>query len=161
MQRRVLKIIGILLILCSAFFVANKQIVEIEESVRSASALRSIMEQIKNMIECYSLPIGQILKKVELSTFKDCGYESEKAPCDLLEFLEKSSVSDTESFEIFFAFAKDFGKEYRQDELLRCSMFLERIRNREQKLLKESAKKKKVVLTVSLCAALAVVILFI
>ena len=161
MPRRVLKIIGVLLILCSAFFIANKQIVDIESSVRSASALRSVMEQIKNMIECYSLPIGQILKKIEPSTLKACGYEPEEAPCDLLDFVENSSVADKESFDIFFSFAKDFGKGYRKDELSRCSMFLERMRTREQKLLKEAAKKKKVVLTVSLCAALAIVILLI
>ena len=161
MRRRVLKIIGVLLILCSAIFIASRQIAEIEKTVRVTSALRLIMERVKNMIECYSMPIGQILKKVEMSAFEDCGYKGEGAPCDLLDFVENSSVNDAESYEIFFAFAKDFGKGYRKDELSRCSMFLERMRSREQKVLKEAAKKKKVVLTVSLCMAAAIVILLI
>ena len=149
------------MILCSAIFIANRQISEIEEAVRVTGALRLVMERVKNMIECYSMPIGQILKKIEPSVFEICGYKGDGTPCDLLDLAENSSVSDKESFEIFFAFAKDFGKEYRKDELLRCSMFLERMRSREQKLLKEAAKKKKVVLTVSLCVAMAIVILLI
>ena len=156
-----MKIIGVLLILCSAFFLARGYVTEIEESVRSTCALRQIMENVKNMIECYAMPIGQILKQMDPEVLKLCGYSGDSLPCDLLELLENSSVTDGESREIFFSFSKDFGKGYRKDELLRCSMFLERMRSREKKLLKEAAKKKRVVMAVSLCGAAAVVILLI
>ena len=156
-----MRIIGALLILCSAFFIANKAVAEVERTLCATSALRVLMEQIKNMIECYSMPIGKILEKIDPLTFKKCGYEGEGAPADLLDLSKGAVVPDGESFEIFSSFAKDFGKGYREDELLRCAMFLERMRSREQKLSKEIAKKKRVITTVSLCTALAVVILLI
>ena len=158
-----MRIIGALLILCSAFFIANRMIFEVEKAFLATSALRSVMEHTKNLIECYSLPIGQILKRLDPTILEACGYKNElgNPPCTLIELAQNSCVPDEESLDIFLDFAKDFGKEYRKDELLRCSAFLERMRSREQKLSKESAKKKKVILTVSLCIALAIVILLI
>ena len=99
-----MKIIGVLLILCSAFFLARGYVTEIEDSVRSTCALRQIMENVKNMIECYAMPIGQILKQMDPEVLKLCGYSGDSLPCDLLELLENSSVTDGESREIFFSF---------------------------------------------------------
>ena len=158
-----MQIIGILLILCSTIFIANRMISEVEKTLRATSALRAVMEHTKNLIECYSLPIGQILRRLDPSVLEACGYkrENSKPPLTLLELAENSCIPDAESFEIFLSFAKDFGKEFRKDEILRCSAFLEKMRSREQKLLKESAKKKKVILTTFICMALVVVILLI
>ena len=77
------------------------------------------------------------------------------------DFSQNANISDGESADILHSFAKDFGKSYRADELSRCSLSIEKIRAREQKLLKESAKKKRVIFTVAICASLAVVILII
>lgn len=156
-----MRIIGALLILCSAVFLANRAVLEIQAVLRTTSALRAVMEQVKNLIECYSLPIGQIFKRIDPSVIEACGYKGEALPTDLSELAENSAVPDKESLEIFLAFAKDFGKGYRKDELSRCSMFLERMRSREQKLAKETEKKKRVITAVSICGALAVVILLI
>ena len=156
-----MRIIGVLLILCSSVFIAHGAVLENQRALRTTTALRTVMEQVKNLIECYSLPIGGILKKIDPSVIEACGYKGEALPTDLSELAENSVVPDKESLEIFFAFAKDFGKGYRKDELSRCSMFLERMRSREQKLSKETEKKKRVITAVSICGALAVVILLI
>ena len=92
----------------------------------------------------------KILKTLE--KIKEIGGEALTFACD---------VTDAEARELILSFAKDFGKSYRQDELSRCSLYLERMRAREQKLIKESAKKKKVIYTVAICSALAVIILII
>jgi hypothetical protein len=134
---------------------------KIDKAIRSVSALRKILEFSKNMIECYSLPAGEILKRINPSLFLDCGYFKKTPPEDFFMFITNTDVSDAEAYEIMRNFAKDFGKSYRQDELSRCSLYLERMRSREQKLAKESAKKKKVIFTVALCSALALIILII
>ncbi len=154
-----MQIIGALLILCSSLAIAGKMIADMEIALERTCALRTVLEHVKNMIECYSLPIGQILCRVDPSVLNACGYREKKPPCDLAELIEKSEISDGETFDIFSAFAKDFGKGYRQDELLRCGAFLDRMRAREQKMYKELAKKKKVILTIAVCSALAVLIL--
>ena len=134
---------------------------DLEASFESACALREVLEHLKNMIECYSLPVGQILERIDPSVLKRCGYFEKKAPKDLWELVEKSNVSDKETLDIFSAFAKDFGKGYRKDELLRCGTFLDKMRAREQKMCKDLAKKKKVIPTVAVCSALAVIILLV
>lgn len=160
-RRRALQIIGAFLILCSALLVAQRMLSEVEISLERACALREVLEHIKNMIECYSLPIGQILERLDPSVLRGCGYFGENAPRDLFELVEKSEILDKETLDIFSAFAKEFGKGYRQDELLRCGAFLDRMRVREQKIGKELAKKKRVIPTVAVCSALAVIILLV
>ena len=159
-----MRIIGSLLILFSSLAIAGKLVSDAEKAKMRASALRALLEHIKNMIECYSMPIGQILIRIEPSLLRECGYCEKEAPHDLRCFakkIEKNDGADAETLGIFEAFAKDFGKGYREDELLRCGLFLEKMRAREQKLCKEYAKKKKVILTVSICSALALIVLLI
>lgn len=156
-----MKIIGALIIFFSSFMIAAGIVEKIDVTQRSVSALRGILEHTKNMIECYSLPAGEILKRIDSSLLSDCGCFEEKIPRDFSELAERAKIEDGEACEIFSAFSKDFGKSYRQDEILRCSLYLEKMRAREQKLTKEYAKKKKVIFTVALCSALAVIILII
>lgn len=156
-----MKIIGSLIIIFSFAMIALNLTEKTDRAVRSVCALRKILELSKNMIECYSLPAGEILKRIERSLLFDCGYFKETPPEDFFAFVTNVDISDGEAREIMNNFAKDFGKSYRQDELSRCSLYLERMRSREQKLAKESAKKKKVIFTVALCSALALIILII
>ena len=156
-----MKIIGILVILFSAVMIARRLLDEVDVSLKGVIALRSILEHTKNMIECYSLPAGEILRRLDGSLFVDCGYSDGAFPKDFSELAEGAEIADGESAELILAFAKDFGKSYRADELARCSLYIEKLRSREQKLYKEASKKKKIILTVTLCTALAVIILLI
>ena len=146
-----MKIIGVLMIAFSAIMIASNLAEKTDITVKSVSALREILEHTKNMIECYSLPISEILCGVEFSLFLDCGYSKKTPPLDFDEFLKSSDIFDCEAREHMVAFAEGFGKGYRQDELSRCSLYLEKIRAREQKLIKESAKKKNMIFSVAIC----------
>ena len=154
-------IIGSLIIALSALAIAVELVAEVEATARSVSALRSALEHTKNMIDCYSLPADEILRRLDSSVFEECGYAKGDIPKSFLDFLEGSDIKDAEGRDIFFAFAKDFGKSFRTDELSRCSLYLERMRAREQKVMKEAQKKKRVIYTVAVCSALGVIILLI
>ena len=156
-----MKIIGAFIIIFSSVMIALRYTERIEQTLKGVSALRALLEHSKNMIECYSLPASEILKRTKRSIFVDCGYGKDDLPSDFLELASESDILDFEAREIILSFAKDFGKSYRRDELSRCSLYLERMRAREQKLAKESTKKKKVIFTVAICSALAVIILII
>lgn len=153
-----LAVIGSVLIFVSAVAIANRLLEDVDASIRGVSALRAILERAKTLIECYALPADEILKRIDASLFADCGYMG-NTPKSFAELAEGARISDAESAELFFAFSKDFGRSYRQDELSRCVLYLERLRSREQKLLKESAKRKKLIITLAACSALALVIL--
>lgn len=156
-----MRIIGAFIIIVSAVTIALELIRKIDVSIGSVSSLRMILEHTKNMIECYSLPVGEIFIRLDFSLLKECGFSKKNAPRDFLELAENSDIPDFEAKELLLAFAKDFGRSYRADELSRCSFFLEKMRAREQKLIKESAKSKKVIFTVAICSALALIILII
>lgn len=137
---------------------ARALISEFDKATRSASAARLLIERVKNMIECYALPAGEILKRIEPNIFAELGY-SGGAPNSFFELASDADIADGESAELLLAFAKEFGTSYRRDELSRCALYLERLRSREQKLLKEAAKKRKIIITVSLCSALGLIVL--
>lgn len=151
-------VIGSVLIFISAIAIADRLLDGVDASIRGVSAVRVILERTKVLIECYALPADEILKRIDASLFADCGYAGE-APKSFAELADGAKISDGETAELFSAFSKDFGKSYRQDELSRCALYLERLRSREQKLLKEAAKRKKIIITLSICSALALVIL--
>ncbi len=157
----VLKLIGAVLIIFGAFFCVAYSFENIERSLKNVSALRTLIEYTKNMIDCYSMPAGEILSGIDTELIKNCGYSLKKLPVSFGELAENCDIYDKESKELILSFAKDFGKSYRADEVLRCSSYLEKIRSREQKLYKESQKKKKLIITVALSTALAIIILLI
>lgn len=156
-----LKIAGALLLIISSLFIGAQLVGRVDEALKNAAALRSLLEHTKFMIDAYSLPVGKILEGVSEELLSECRYPKGKRPENFLELALRSDICDRECGDIFLAFAKDFGKGTRGDELARCSSFLERLRAREQKLYKESAKKKKLIMTLAPCSAIAAVILLI
>ena len=156
-----MKIIGILIIIFSSVMIASILAEKTDSTLRAVIALRAILEHTKSMIDCYSLSVSEILCRVDSSLFSDCGYLKDMPPRDFESFIRNSKIDDSEACEIFSSFADGFGKSYRQDELSRCSIYLEKMRSREQKVIKESAKKKKVIFTVVISASLTVIILVI
>ena len=157
----VVKLFGAALVIFGTLFAVTHFFERIELALKNTSALRSLLECTKNMIECYAMPAGEILSGLDGSLLKNCGYCFDVAPASFFELIENCNIYDGEAKDLMLAFAKDFGKGYRKDELSRCSMFLERMRSREQKLSKETEKKKRVIVAISICGALAVVILLI
>lgn len=156
-----MKIIGALIIIFSSIMISLDLSEKIDTSMSTVRALRMLFEHTKNMIECYSLPASEILRQFDLSAFAVLGYSKNNLPQDFATLAQNTVIDDSEAREILIAFSSDFGKSYRQDELARCSLYLEKMRAREQKLVKDSAKRKKVIFTVALCAALAVVVLIV
>ena len=156
-----MKIIGVLIIIFSSLVIAFELSVRVDKVARNVSSLRALLEYTKNMIECYSLPASEILRRSDEHLLLDCGYRKNSPARDFYELICNSDIPDAEAKDILSAFARDFGKSYRADELSRCALYLDKIRSREQKLIKESAKKKRLIFTVAICSSLAVVILIV
>lgn len=158
---RLLRIIGAIIIFFSSLMIAYSLSSKIDRDIKAASALRTVLERTRSMIECYSLSASEILRRIDRAVLADCGVPTGCVPKSFSELVVNVDVADTEMRELMLGFAKDFGKSYRADELSRCSLYLEKMRAREQKMIKESAKKKKVIFTVAICSSLAAVILMI
>ena len=158
---RLLRIIGAIIIFFSALMIAHSLSSKIDREIKAVSALRTVLERTRSMIECYSLSASEILRRIDSRLFLDCGIPGGRVPQSFGELADNIDIADVEMREAMLSFAKDFGKSYRADELSRCTLYLEKIRAREQKIIKESAKKKKVIYAVAICSSLAAVILMI
>ena len=156
-----MRIIGAIIIFFSSLMIAYTLSSKIDRDIKAASALRTVLERTRAMIECYSLSASEILQRIDDTVFADCGISNGRSIRSFLDLAENINIADNEMRDLMLSFAKDFGKSYRADELSRCTLYLEKIRTREQKMIKESAKKKKVIFTVAICASLAAVILMI
>lgn len=153
------RIVGSLAILFSAIAIAKGLASESDVTLRQVSAIRSVLEQTKRQISCYALSAGEILRQLDGDLLIDCGYFKKSPPRDFSELACSIRVRDSESASVLSAFARDFGKSYRADELALCTLYIERIRAREQKLIKDFAKRKRVIYALAVCFALAVIIL--
>ena len=156
-----LKIIGSLIILFSSLLIAKGITREIEDTLRKISAVRSILEYTKRQIGCYALSVSEILKGLDKELLRDCGYQKNTPPRDFFELFSAIEIKDGEIESALGSFANGFGKAYRNDELAFCTLYVERVRSREQKLLKDFAKRKRVIYTVALCTALGAIVLLI
>lgn len=156
-----MRIIGSLIILFSALAIARALTLEIERTLRQVSAFRGVLEQAKRQIDCYAMSASEILRRIDPSILSDCGYSGATPPRDFFELIESVRIRDAECESTLFSFAKDFGKAYRADEIAFCTLYIERMRSREQKLLKELSKRKRIIYTVAVCSALGAVILLI
>ena len=69
-----IKIIGALTVIVSAAVIARELTLRVDSSVCYVSALRSLLEHTKNMVDCYSLPASEILRRTDKDIFADCGF---------------------------------------------------------------------------------------
>ena len=89
-----MKLIGALIIIFSSLIIGAELSRGVERAGQSVSALRAVLEHTKNMIECYSLPSGEILRRLDRSVLGNCGYTKSDAPTDFCSFAEGMNVAD-------------------------------------------------------------------
>lgn len=119
----------------------------------------SLVRFIRAQVDCFSLPIGQILAFCDADTLWRCGYEKKSAPKSILELAQGIRISDKEACEIFCSFASEFGRGYRREQLRACDYYLALLEERRKTLLASLPLKKKRNGAVCVCASLTLAIL--
>lgn len=155
----VLKIVGALILVCSGAFAAH--VLNAGEALRlkQTEGFMTLFRTVKTQIDCFALPIGDILRALDRDTLDACGYREEKKPSQLLELSEKCEVYDAVACSVFEQFAREFGRSYREEEVRACEYYLSLLEDRRVTLSGELPVKKKRNLTLCLCAALALALL--
>ena len=120
-----------------------------------------LLRYIKAQIDCFALPICDILKRVDKELLFGCGWEGDIPPCSLEEMLKEASVEDDDARSILLEFCKDFGKSYLEDQIRRCDHYIALLEDRRDVLNKDLPRKKKLNSTLCISGALAIIILLI
>ena len=120
-----------------------------------------LLRYIKAQIDCFALPIGEILAKADESLLFGCGWRREGAPTSLEEMLTGAALGDGVSQGILLEFCKDFGKSYLDDQIRRCDHYISLLEERRDILGKDIPRKKKLNSTLCISGALALIILLI
>lgn len=129
-------------------------------ALRRAEAWTVLLRSIKNEIECFSLPIRDILKKTDTELLHACGYTREAPPDSLSELISSARNVDGETERIIGRFASEFGRCYRSEQVERCAYYISLMEDRRIALLSELPSKKRLNSTLCMAGSLGLLILF-
>lgn len=152
------KLIGSAMILCSALVFAVGHYRFEERRLRTADGFIALLLYIKGQIDCYALPLCDILQGVPLKIYADCnsacGAES------VTEMIDNSRIYlDEESERLLEAFASEFGSTFRAEQLRRCDHYVAALRERRGVIFAESQKRRRAGSAIWICSSLGLLIL--
>ena len=154
-----LRIVGAaILSLCGVLFAAHLNR-RAECRLRQVEGWISLLRFVKAQVECFSLPMSEILWQCDREILRSCGYPADLSPKSFSAMIEAASFCDGECARIAHAFAEEFGKGYREEEMRGCDYYLAQLEAHKESLAKKLPAQKKMNATLSVCAALALVLL--
>lgn len=123
----------------------------------------ALLRLTKNQIDCFSLPVPEILARCEPSLLRRIGWESEEPPADFAALgaaLREGELSE-EGERVAVGFCEEIGKGYRAEQLRTCDYGIGLFCAERDRLLSELPRRRKRNVTLCMAAALgAVVMLF-
>ncbi len=153
------KIVGALVLVLSgvggAYYMnqsANAALAQIEGWI-------AFLRYVRMQVECFSLPISDILKRCDPALLLACGYEDETTPKTPEELLSGVTIRDGASEGILRGFFDEFGKGYREEQVRSCDYHATLLGERREALAARLPERKKLHTTLCVAGALAVVVL--
>ncbi len=130
-------------------------------SQTQTEAFIALIRYVRGQVECFALPIGEILRRCDKEILGACSWHLDVPPQSLEELADGCEFYDSGVERIFMEFASSFGQSYREDSVRECDYYLDALTERERALMSELPKKKKLNATLCISGALALIILFI
>ena len=157
----VYKLAGALILSVSGMLCAACLNRRAEGRLSEVSGWIALLRFCKVQIECYSLPMGEILGRCGGEMLSACGYLGEIAPRSFEDLLRASAWRDGETERIVRGFCEEFGRGYREEQMRGCDYYLSALEAHREGLAKRLPAQKKMNTTLSVCAALAMVLLLV
>ena len=89
----------------------------------------SLIQYIKGQVECYAMPIGEIMASLPPEILHDCNCPAGASSLD--ELIEESRIYlDRDSLRLLTAFSVEFGSIFREEQTRRCDHYVARLRER-------------------------------
>ena len=151
-----IKFFGCVLVLFASFGMSSCILGKDRERISHARELIDFIRFIKDKVECYSMPIDQIIGLYHGRMLLNSG--GEKEICGLSDiFMNDEMICDDDVKNMLLSFAGDFGKVYREQQVKLCDDVLTDLVRYLKGLESKFPARKKTVMT--LCFAAGGIIL--
>ena len=151
---------GAAAVLFGGFLLARGMNEAEDKKIAQLEAIIAVMRFFRVQIDCYCVPIGEIFKRCDKSILLSCGCDAEFR--DFYEFSRSLSPRpDREIERLLESFAAELGSSYREEQLKSCDYHIAKLAQICEREREEIMKRKKLNMTVCLCASAAAVIFLI
>lgn len=152
------KIIGSIIIAVSALAMAISHCRYEERRLRTLDGFISLLFYIKGQIDCYSLPLSDILSTLPVKIFSDCNTPEGAEGLD--DMIDNSRIYlEEESERLLEAFSSEFGSTFRDEQLRRCDHYISALGEQRGRLFAEVGRSRRVGSAVWICSSLCLLIL--
>ena len=152
------KALGALFLVGCAVTVAQHLIKRERSALAALDAWIALLGEIRTQIDCFLLPIDEILQNTRLECFQ--AFLQGKKPISLAQALHATSPwLDAESQRILSDFVASFGGSYSEEQIKRCDLGLSALQKHRERISLELPKRKKLYLALSSCASVGLAIL--
>lgn len=153
-----IRILGVVFLLAvggyCAFFTTNQE----KSKLTVINAWIELLYEIRNQIDCFSVPLPQILMHADRALLEKLGAKNNCR--DAKELLDASSpFLDKDTKKLLEDFAKEIGTTYRTEQVKRCDHYLTALESHRDKIKQTLPLRLKMLTTLHLCACLGAVIL--
>ena len=167
----ILKCIGTLLLLGAGGYLSMSFNRFERRRLRVLDGYISLIYYIKGQIDCYAMPLADILNRADPALVADClgidggAYPSSIAggygePCALPALVQGSRpYLPPECERLLTTFTGELGISYRAEQVARCDYYVQALTRERQKLADAMPARLRTAATLSLCAAVAAVVL--
>ena len=153
-----LKLLGALLVLSVGVFSAFVSVQYEKKRLTVVDCWIDLILYIRGQIDCYLLPIGDILSGGDRALFEACMSPSNAA--NLPAILEASGIYlDGEARHTLESFVREIGAGYREEQLKRCDFFIASLRNQRERIAAALPMRIRLCATLCICISLATAIL--
>ena len=153
------KFIGIVLILCCGVLAGLAFAAFERRRCRQAEGFLSLLRHIRLQIDCFSIPVEQILAVCDTRILSDCGTEATKLP-DFNALLKGARLYVPEEMcRLLADFGAQLGSSYREEQLRCCDYFLERLIPCCDRLRAELPKRERMALILPMAISAMLVLL--
>lgn len=156
-----LRLAGALTLVFSGVIAAHRINSFVSASLEQTEGMISLVRFIRVQVDCFALPIGEILALCGEKELFACGYRGSGTPKNLSVLVGNLKVSDNIAYKHFCSFASEFGRGYREEQLSECDYYLALLEEHKRSLVAAlpAKKKRNSALCVTASLALAVLLL--
>ena len=164
------KLVGCCLLLLAGGYLSTVLTQTERRRVRVLDGFLSLLCYIKGQIDCYAMPIQDILMGVDRSVLAACrGFSEDEATrvsravapvTDVSALIQESrGYLETESERLLMAFSSELGGTFREEQVKRCEYYLEALGNERNKLAEALPARIRTGGVLCVCGVLGLLVL--
>ena len=154
----ILKLVGSIVVVASSVFVAISHRAFQEKRLRTLDGFIALLMYIKGQVDCYALPLYEILTGIPAGLLCDCNCPEGAGSLDELVSESRIYLED-ESLRLLEAFSLEFGSTFREEQLRRCDFYISSLVEERMRLSEDVKRRAKVGGALSVCSMLGLIIL--